>query len=94
MSSLLEQQASDVTLTNMGQKGAILVTDTTSITGNFRKIQALTNTAFTTLTSNITKNGDSTAAVAADFGTLAAGHVIYGKFTTVKLTSGIAILYK
>lgn len=94
MSSLLEQQASDLILSDKGQKGAILLTDTTSVTGNFRKIQALTNTAFTTLTSNITKNGDSTAAVAADFGTLAAGQIIYGKFTTVKLTSGIALLYK
>lgn len=94
MSSLLEQQSSELILSDKGQKGAILLTDTTSVTGNFRKIQALTNTAFTTLTSNITKNGDSTAAVAADFGTLAAGQIIYGKFTTVKLTSGIALLYK
>lgn len=94
MTSSLEQLAADLKISDMAQKGAIILTDTTSITGNFRKIQALTATVFNTLTSNITKNGDSTAAVAADFGTLAAGHVIYGKFTTVKLTSGIAILYK
>lgn len=94
MSSLLEVQSSDVLLSDKGQKGAILLTDTTAITGNFRKIQALTNTVFTTLTSDITKNGTVTAAVAADYGTLAAGHIIYGKFTAVALTSGIAILYK
>jgi hypothetical protein len=94
MSSQIEIQAADLKHSEMGQKGAILLTDTTSVTGNFRKIQALTATVFNTLTSNITKNGTATAAVAADFGTLAAGHSICGKFTTVKLTSGIALLYK
>jgi hypothetical protein len=92
--SEIQRQAADVTLTAIGQKGAILLTDTTQVTGNFRKIQALTATIFTTLTSDITKNGTTTPAAGADFGTLAAGHIIYGKFTTVKLTSGIAILYK
>lgn len=94
MSTQLELQAADLKHTELGQKGAILLTDTTSVTGNFRKIQALTATVFNTLTSDITKNGAETAAVASDFGTLAAGHIIYGKFTTVKLTSGIALLYK
>ena len=93
MSSPLELQAADLKFSEMGQKGAILLTDTTSAV-NFRKIQALTATVFNTLTSDITKNGAVTAAVAADFGTLAAGHVLYGRFTTVKLTSGIAILYQ
>jgi hypothetical protein len=94
MSSKLELQAAELKHTELGQKGVILLTDTTSITGDFRKIQALTATVFNTLTSDITKNGTSTAAVAADFGTLAAGQSICGKFTEVKLTSGIAILYK
>jgi hypothetical protein len=92
--SLLEQQASDLTLTAMGQKGSILVTDTTAITGKFRTIQVVTDAIFTTLTSDITKNGTVTASVAADFGTLSAGTVLYGKFTAITLTSGKVILYK
>ena len=94
MTTPLELQAADLKHTELGQKGAILLTDTTAITGTFRKIQALTATAFTTLTSDVTKNGAASAAVAADFGTLAAGHTLYGKFTAVTLASGIAILYK
>ncbi len=93
MSTQLELQAADLKHSELGQKGTILLTDTTSVTGNFRKIQALTATVFTTLTSNYTKNGTATAATASDFGTLAAGHSICGKFTAVKLTSGIAVLY-
>lgn len=93
MSSLSEQQVAELRLYELGHNEPILLTDTTSVTGNFKKIQALTATAFTTLTSNITKNGSTTASAGSDFGTLAAGHSIYGKFTTVKLASGIALLY-
>lgn len=78
----------------IGQNGAILVTDTTAVTGNFRIIQVLENTAFTLLTSDMKKNGATTAAAAADFGTVTAGTVLYGKFTAVTLTSGKVILYK
>ena len=91
--SLSEQQVAELRLHELGHTGPIILTDTTEVTGSFKKIQALTATVFATLTSNYTKNGATTAAAAADFGTLAAGHSIYGKFTTVKLTSGIAILY-
>jgi len=92
--SLLEQQASDVILTSMGQKGSVLVTDTTAITGAFRTIQVITDCTFTTLTSDITKNGIVTASTGADFGTLTAGTVIYGKFTAITLATGKVILYK
>ena len=93
MATQLELQAAELKHTELGQNGVIILTGTDAITGNFRKIQALTATVFNTLTSDITANGTSTAAVASDFGTLAAGHSIYGKFTTVKLTSGIALVY-
>jgi len=94
MATQLELQAADLKHTELGQKGAVLLTSTEAITGNFRKIQALTATVFTTLTSNITLNGVSSLATGSDFSTLAAGISICGKFTAVTLTSGIAILYK
>lgn len=79
---------------SMGQNGGILITDTTPITGRFKAILALEDTAFTTLTNNITKNGAETASTGADFGTLPAGFVIYGVFTAITLASGKAIAYK
>lgn len=94
MSTPLELQAAELQHTAMGQKGAILITDTTAITGEFRAIQVLENAAFTLLTSDIKKNGATTAAAAADFGTVTAGTVLYGKFTAVTLASGKVILYK
>jgi hypothetical protein len=87
-------KAAQIELSEYGQNGAILVNDTTAITGNFRRIYALENTTFTTLTSNYTKNDATTAAAAADFGTLAAGLSLYGKFTAVTLATGSVILYK
>jgi hypothetical protein len=92
--SQLEQQAADLQHTAMGQKGAILITDTTAVTGNFKAIMALSDTVFTLLTSDLTKNGVAVAAAAADFGTLSAGMTIYGKFTAITLTSGKVIAYK
>jgi hypothetical protein len=94
METVNQYNANDVAITAMGQKGAILITDTTAVTGKFRAIQVLENTAFTLLTSDIKKNGATTAAGAADFGTVTAGTVLYGNFTAVTLTSGKVILYK
>jgi hypothetical protein len=94
MTSLLEVQAAELKISEMGQNGGILLTDVTSVTGKFRRIYAITNAAFTTLTSDITKNGIVTAAAGADFGTLAAGISLYGKFTVVKLASGSVLLMK
>jgi len=78
----------------MGQHGAILVTGTTAITGNFKAIHVLADAAFTTLTSDITKDGATTAAAGADFGTVYQGTTLYGKFTAVTLTSGTVLLYE
>lgn len=78
----------------LGQGGAILLTDTTPVTGTFKAIYILADAIFTTLTSDITKNGVAVAAAAADFGTVYQGTTLYGKFTAVTLTSGTVILYK
>ncbi len=94
MSSLLQQSASEAILSQAGLKGGVIITDTSVITGNFRIIQVLADTVFTTLTANHTTNGDSTQSVAADYGTLLSGMVIFGKFTAITLASGRVIAYK
>ena len=81
-----------------GYNGKVIITNNTftytSTTNPIRAIQAITDTAFTTLTdTNATTNSTTTASVAADFGTLSQGGVIYGAFTSVRLASGSAICY-
>lgn len=92
--SLLQQQAGELALSAMGQKGSILISDTTAITGNFRTVQVIADATFTTLTSEMTKNGVSTLATGTDYGTVSAGTTLYGKFTAITLATGKVILYK
>jgi len=94
MSSVLELQAAELTLSAMGQRASILITDTTAITGKFRAIYVLSDAVFTTLTSDITKNGPTTASVGSDFGTVLSGSVLYGKITAITLASGKVLAYK
>jgi len=75
-----------------GQRGGILLTDTTAITGKFGTMVVLASAAFTVLTSEYTKNGTSTASTGADWGTLAAGTIISGELTAVTLASGTVLL--
>ena len=93
MSSFAEQQAAELQKSGFGHNGGIILTDTTEITGNFRIILVLADAVFATLTSDITKNGTSTASAAADFGTVTKGIALYGRFTKVKLTSGTVLVY-
>jgi hypothetical protein len=93
--SLMEVQAAELKISEMGQNGAILLNNTTStVTGKFRRIYAITNASFATLTSDITKNDATTPAVGSDFGTVPAGVSLYGKFTSVKLAGGSVLLMK
>jgi len=82
-------------MNNPGYSGCIVLTDTTEITGLERAVRCidpLTDCVFTTLTdTNATTNGTVVQSVAADYGTVT--KPIYGSFTTIKLTSGSAILY-
>jgi hypothetical protein len=93
MSDYLNKMA-DFFFSAMGQRGGMILNDTTAITGNFRIIVAKTDTVFALLTSDITKNGVAAASVAADHSTLLAGSILYGRFTAVTLTSGSVYLYK
>ena len=92
--SAIENVAADLNITSLGQKGGVLLTDTTALTGNYRIIQVLADAVFSLLTSELTKNGVSVAAAAADFGTVVAGTILYGRFTAITLTSGKIIVYK
>lgn len=66
----------------------------TSTTKPIRAIQVLAAAVFTTLTdTQCTKDGAVTAAVAADYGTVPVGTILYGTFTTVTLTSGVVKAY-
>jgi len=92
MSSSLEQHQADLSLSSFGRKGGILITDTTAITGTFRMMVVLTDAAFTTLTTNYTKNGTANPSAAADWGTLPAGFVLSGSITACTLSSGKVLL--
>ena len=92
--STLEIQAAELKHSEMGQNGGTLITDTTAHTGKWRTMLVLSNAAFTTLTSEYTKNDATTLAVAADWGTLASGVILSGKFTAVTLASGSVLMIK
>ena len=78
-----------------GQHGAVLITDTSAITGSFRKIYTITETVFSVLTiTNHTTNDNSTQSIGADYGTYPADREILGDITAITLTSGSVIAYK
>lgn len=90
--SNLEQMSADLTISAYGQKGGILLTDTTVITGNFKTLMVLEDATFTTLTTGYTKNGTATAVTGADFGTLYQGTILSGKITACTLATGTVLL--
>lgn len=80
--------------TMLGQKGIVMLTDTTELTGVYTVIQCLEDTVFATLTDQSTTNGKTTASVGSDYGTVSAGTPLYGIFTKIKLTSGRVRVYE
>ena len=80
---------------SMGFAGSNLIDDANAHTGDWDAVLVLTECAFTTLTTtNVYKNGDTTLAVASDWGTVSAGTVLYGNFTTITLASGSVQAFK
>lgn len=71
-----------------------LTDNTTTLNGVFTVVEAYGDCAFTTFTSNITKNGSVTALTPSDIGTLSDGKRIYGVITSIRLTSGKCICYR
>ena len=94
MASTLEQSSALLAISAMGANGSILVTDTTAITGTFRALLVVEDCTFTTLTTDVTKNGIVTATVGSDWGTQVTGNVIYAKITACTLASGKVQLFK
>ena len=80
----------------MGQAGGKFISDNATHTGSFIAIQCLEDTIFAALTPSDTGkgygvgsyNGNSMASE-----TILAGSVIYGRWTTIDLASGLVIAY-
>lgn len=81
----MSSSANDSLLLLTGQLGAILIKDTTSRTGEWRRISALADTVIAT----IKLNGVVYSAIS-----VTAGAEIYGIITELTLTSGTIALYK
>jgi hypothetical protein len=86
--------SSPVSYDLQGQGGGVVIdasdpgNGTATKTGNFRWVQCVTDCTFTTVTSsNILQPGDGLAT------SIPAGVGFGGRFTTVTLSSGTAILY-
>lgn len=71
----------------MGERGGVIETGTTPVTGEFSAIQCLSDTVFSVLTLPDFV-GDSLAGT-----TINAGTIIYGYCTAFTLTSGKVIAY-
>lgn len=78
----------------LGGLGAIVMTDTNARTGDFAIIHALTDCVIAALISQTVRKDSTTAALPATIAfTLPAGHDIYGRFSSIQLTSGQCIAY-
>lgn len=78
----------------LGYHGARIIDNTLAQTGTWTIIEAITDTVFTTLTSDITYNSPTTVATGANIGILPAGTKLYGLFTAITLASGKILAYK
>lgn len=78
----LSQTSNAFARSSFGQNGHAFVTNTTQATGPFEAIVCVDETVIETLvvTSRLTGSYDGV--------TLPAGHVLYGVFASIKLTSG------
>ena len=82
---------------SMGQAGAEFISDNVARTGSFVAIQCLEDTVFNALTPEDTVKGygvgtyGTSNTMASE--TISAGTTIYGKWTTIDLTSGLVIAY-
>ena len=95
-SSLHKFTVAEAQNAGMGQAGAKFISDNEEHTGSFVAIQCLEDTVFATLTPSDTTSGYGVGSyngntMASE--TIPAGTVIYGRWTTVDLTSGLVIAY-
>lgn len=74
---------------SLGNKGSSAITGTTAVTGSFTALQAIDDTVVAAQT-------DATGATNADltaFTTIPAGAILFGRWTSITLTSGEMIGY-
>ena len=106
MASYAKYSADEAHNVALGQAGSILVTGTTACNrakGVFVAIQFIEDTVFGTLTGETSQlyvssgqtstTVDANAGAAATAVTFPAGMTIYGRWTTITLTSGACIAY-
>ena len=80
----------------LGQAGAKFISDTAEHTGSFVAITMLEDTIFATLTPSDTTSGYGVGSYNGNTmatETIPQGLTIYGRWTTVDLTSGLVIAY-
>jgi hypothetical protein len=80
----------------LGQLGAKFISDTAEHTGTFVAITMLEDTIFATLTPSDTTNGYGVGSYNGNTmgtETISEGLTIYGRWTTIDLTSGLVIAY-
>ena len=73
-----------------GAAGSLYINDTAAHADNFFAVQCTEATVFADLTGNM----DNESALMSDATSFAAGTVLYGRFTSITLTSGAVIAYK
>lgn len=76
----------------LGLNGGEYINDTAAHTGDFFCIMATEDTVIDSITSNVENLGNITASQ--DNTTLSANTAIYGRITSVTLSSGAVIAYK
>ena len=72
----------------MSHEGGVVINDTTATTGNFGAIQVVADAVFSALTAPEYTNSADLLTI-----TIAAGTVLYGRFTAFTLTSGVVIAH-
>lgn len=74
--------------TSLGQFGNVVLGNGQSVSGDFAAIQIIANTTFSSI-GNPTGSMSSLGGV-----TLLAGTILFGRFTSATVTTGVAVLYK
>jgi hypothetical protein len=75
--------------TSLGQFGNEVIGNGQSATGNFAAIQALSTTSLSSVVDQASGEMNLLAGVS-----LPAGTILYGRFTTVGVTTGLVVAYK
>lgn len=81
-------RTTELTEISLGQRGSKSITGTSAVTGQFIAIQIVADAVVSAQTDDGVTNMDLT-----DFTSLPAGLIVYGRWSSITLTSGEAIGY-